>query len=710
MAGSPTGEADLKTNASQFSFEQNMASEKDRLLDDYVDSEGYESPKSIKQSDVKDLYTRDNIVHRRVNKQLQDMFGQPPEVRSDNETLREEIEDFLFSRGGLYQKLKIASKHSLLDGICLIHLNYSDQDLKQEPDNIQEIPKIGIIFKRDISKPIIQDEDLRKPNYNEVTHWKAMDEIIHKSRIIDISFDSLYNDPMGISIIEPEFDYHMMRKSVIQDAIKSYHQNASGIKIFKLPEKPSQKDVNWIKENIHKVRGQGELTAPAGTEVEFPAPKVTDPTEFINPLMEMGTSMPYQILVGTSAGSISGSETNLKNYKKEIQNLRKTDINNWISGKIEFLQEKGYFPEGDFELDWGDIFDKDEESQAMIDYRRARAGKELFEMGFSKDVIEDFLGLGGGKAGLSGASEDNQGSEDEIEHKCDYSDHYKDPSRDFEISIDLEEKDKLWDDIDDDEVDRLVDQLDIPSQSRLHNKYLSEMRSWENDIQEEWIEILNEIFEENESTVEKIKRKISQIFRGSERSFSSEIGAEEQLISALIQVTGVGRSALRGILNDLYSEGYMQGWNSVADMTIDEISGYAETWLNNNATLRSQFTTSDLNQDIKDNVMRGIRDGYTTSQLEDRIAENISDYTHRVETLARTELNYSINQGRLDSYEEQGIEEVAILVVQDDRTCEECMELDGVLFDIQEAREILPVHPNCRCVIISPEEYRGVNL
>jgi len=63
--------------------------------------------------------------------------------------------------------------------------------------------------------------------------------------------------------------------------------------------------------------------------------------------------------------------------------------------------------------------------------------------------------------------------------------------------------------------------------------------------------------------------------------------------------------------------------------------------------------------------------------------------------LARTEMAHTYNQAALDRYRQAGINEVQILEVIDDHTCEECRKLDKKIYPINTV-PLLPVHPNCR--------------
>lgn len=63
------------------------------------------------------------------------------------------------------------------------------------------------------------------------------------------------------------------------------------------------------------------------------------------------------------------------------------------------------------------------------------------------------------------------------------------------------------------------------------------------------------------------------------------------------------------------------------------------------------------------------------------------------------EITRALAAGKLDSYESAGITTVMaqIETVKDNRRCKKCAELDGVVMPIERARELLPLHRNCRC-------------
>lgn len=75
----------------------------------------------------------------------------------------------------------------------------------------------------------------------------------------------------------------------------------------------------------------------------------------------------------------------------------------------------------------------------------------------------------------------------------------------------------------------------------------------------------------------------------------------------------------------------------------------------------------------------------------------------RANTIARTETIHAYNEAALNRYERilgstgKVSAVVELATAGDSRVCEQCQSLDGVVYTISEAHNVIPVHPNCRC-------------
>ena len=79
----------------------------------------------------------------------------------------------------------------------------------------------------------------------------------------------------------------------------------------------------------------------------------------------------------------------------------------------------------------------------------------------------------------------------------------------------------------------------------------------------------------------------------------------------------------------------------------------------------------------------------------------------RANMLARTEIINAHAEGQLDAFDALGIKELGVMAewstAGDNRVCEQCAGLEGSRFTVEEARGMIPIHPNCRCSWIPVE-------
>ena len=96
------------------------------------------------------------------------------------------------------------------------------------------------------------------------------------------------------------------------------------------------------------------------------------------------------------------------------------------------------------------------------------------------------------------------------------------------------------------------------------------------------------------------------------------------------------------------------------------------------------------------------------AELLKRINQALGDkknrFASRAEGIARTELTFAYNVGRLNSYIQSGlVEAVKFISILDGRRCKRCESRHGLIVKLDNARELArimpPIHPKCRCVI-----------
>ena len=121
--------------------------------------------------------------------------------------------------------------------------------------------------------------------------------------------------------------------------------------------------------------------------------------------------------------------------------------------------------------------------------------------------------------------------------------------------------------------------------------------------------------------------------------------------------------------------------------------------------------TASMSSDMNQILARGIASGDNPREIAREMQARLGSFTRtRAETIVRTETIHAHAEGQLDAFTKLGIEELGLQAewstAGDDRVCEECGAMEGQVFDIDTARNMIPLHPNCRCTWI-PADKKG---
>jgi len=121
--------------------------------------------------------------------------------------------------------------------------------------------------------------------------------------------------------------------------------------------------------------------------------------------------------------------------------------------------------------------------------------------------------------------------------------------------------------------------------------------------------------------------------------------------------------------------------------------------------------TDVMSQQMSRIIADGFVRGTGPAGIARELRRNVVGITkQRAIVLARTEVIAAHAEGQLDSLERLGVKEVGIQVewstAGDDRVCELCAPLEGVVMKIEEARGLIPRHPQCRCAWIPADPKR----
>lgn len=123
---------------------------------------------------------------------------------------------------------------------------------------------------------------------------------------------------------------------------------------------------------------------------------------------------------------------------------------------------------------------------------------------------------------------------------------------------------------------------------------------------------------------------------------------------------------------------------------------------------RSFDELKNVTEEMGNKMARALTDGLIEGRNPYDVAKDVAEQADVSESrailIARTELIRAHAEGQLEALDALGVEEVGVMVewstAGDDRVCELCLPLEGVVLKLEEAKGMIPRHPNCRCAWI----------
>jgi hypothetical protein len=165
--------------------------------------------------------------------------------------------------------------------------------------------------------------------------------------------------------------YHILRglkkgnwalmQTIFRYAAKLYH--------VELPEDADEDDWEEANENMQNLNAKSELVTPFGYEIEdFQTDGQLDPEEYFDVIFEQicaGIEMTKSVLFGTQTGTVSGSETDIKNYFNKVERLRNdeftNDMHRFVNTAVQLSDGRASEDyDLDFEVEWAPMFELSE--------------------------------------------------------------------------------------------------------------------------------------------------------------------------------------------------------------------------------------------------------------------------------------------------------------------------------------------------------------
>ena len=168
----------------------------------------------------------------------------------------------------------------------------------------------------------------------------------------------------------------------------------------------------------------------------------------------------------------------------------------------------------------------------------------------------------------------------------------------------------------------------------------------------------------------------------------------------------IGKRALSNLpyhvdmLGSLYARSFMELEGITAEMNTQIVRILSEGVLQGDSP-------ANLARKINSAVIETKQDLGLTVKYVTKTGKQVSYFIsgrRRAEILARTETIRAHHLAMVQEYKRWGDFDVKVLAelstAKDDRVCEICESLEGQVFTLEEAEGLIPVHPQCRCVIL----------
>lgn len=124
--------------------------------------------------------------------------------------------------------------------------------------------------------------------------------------------------------------------------------------------------------------------------------------------------------------------------------------------------------------------------------------------------------------------------------------------------------------------------------------------------------------------------------------------------------------------------------------------------LSTRAYSQLEGVTASMDAEMSRILATGLANGSGPGEIGKQLNDSVSKLQRtRANTIARTETTYAHSEGQLDSFAAMNVDEVGVMAewntAHDGKVCPICRPLEGVVMTIDEARSLIPRHPNCRC-------------
>ena len=167
-------------------------------------------------------------------------------------------------------------------------------------------------------------------------------------------------------------------------------------------------------------------------------------------------------------------------------------------------------------------------------------------------------------------------------------------------------------------------------------------------------------------------------------------------------LTGIVKTEAKNMAKDITQYAKLKvGFNQISPTQVQAIihQGYNGT----DFSSKLWYDRNRVAQIVRDKVPGYLAQGLSVDVASKELAELLQTNRTNAERILRTEGTYVASQADKLLYDQIGIDRYEFIATLDSRTSEICMDLDGKVFEVKDARpetNFPPMHPNCRSTTV----------
>ena len=232
--------------------------------------------------------------------------------------------------------------------------------------------------------------------------------------------------------------------------------------------------------------------------------------------------------------------------------------------------------------------------------------------------------------------------------------------------------DEEWEGLTDEEMEQRLNQLLDPIERKLKTLLIAILMAWQ--------EKLNAIHLTEDLRIDEIEGIINRVINPQEMA--------DEIRTALFESYDTGLK-----MNDEMEVGLIPTF-SLPDHRLRQ-------YFREYPLLISEKISKRIEGNLRYTLAEAVARGESIRQMRSRIQEVMDNTRYEAERIARTEVTNGATWGRINQLRAMGETHWVYYATLDERTCPECLAEHGKVFSLDDLEKKPPLHPNCRCTILS---------